>query len=71
MFDSEFYLLAVKYKNLAVKYIYIKKKKYFTCENINIGIVIFSKSGRFLNARKHIVEQAKKAMHLLFVRSNN
>ena len=33
--------------------------------------VIFSKSGSFLNARKHIVEQAKKAMHLLFVRSNN
>ena len=33
--------------------------------------VIFSKSGSFLNAKKHIVEQAKKAMHLLFVRSNN
>lgn len=33
--------------------------------------VIFSKSGSFLNARKHIVEQAKKAMHLLFVRANN
>ena len=33
--------------------------------------VIFSKSGSFLNAKKHIVEQAKKAMHLLFIRSNN
>ena len=33
--------------------------------------VIFSKSGSFLKTRKHIVEQAKKAMHLLFVRSNN
>lgn len=33
--------------------------------------VIFSKSGSFLNARKHIVEQAKKAMHLLFIKANN
>ena len=33
--------------------------------------IIFSKSGSFLNARKHISEQARKAMHLLFVRSNN
>ena len=51
----------------------------FTLGGQNIAIndtykylgIIFSKSGRFLNARKHIVEQAKKAMHLLFVRSNN
>ena len=33
--------------------------------------VIFSKSGNFLQARKHIVDQAKKAMNLLFIRSNN
>ena len=33
--------------------------------------VIFSKSGSFLNARKHIAEQARKAMQLLFIRSNN
>ena len=33
--------------------------------------VIFSKSGNFLQARKHIVDQAKKAMNLLFIGSNN
>lgn len=33
--------------------------------------VIFSKSGSFLNARKHVVEQSKKAMHLLLTRVNN
>lgn len=33
--------------------------------------VILSKSGSFLNARKHITEQARKAMHLLFMRANN
>ena len=33
--------------------------------------VIFSQSGSFLNARKHIVQQAKKAMILLFVRIRN
>ena len=33
--------------------------------------VIFSKSGSFFKARKHIVEQARKAMNLLFIRSNN
>ena len=33
--------------------------------------VIFSRSGSFLNARKHLVEQSKKAMHLLFTRANN
>lgn len=33
--------------------------------------VVFSSTGSFLNARKHIVEQARKAMHLLFMRINN
>ena len=33
--------------------------------------IFFSKSRSFLNARKHIAEQAKKAMHLLFCRINN
>ena len=33
--------------------------------------VVFSKSGSFLNARKHLVEQYEKAMHLLFTRANN
>ena len=33
--------------------------------------VYFSQSGSFLNARKHIVQQAKKAMSLLFTRINN
>lgn len=33
--------------------------------------VYFSQSGSFLNARKHIVQQAKKAMILLFTRINN
>ena len=33
--------------------------------------IIFSQSRSFLNARKHIVEQARKAMHLLFCRINN
>lgn len=33
--------------------------------------VIFSKSASFLNARKHIAEQARKAMQLLLIRSNN
>ena len=33
--------------------------------------VIFSKSGSFLKARKHIAEQERKAMQLLFIRSNN
>ena len=32
--------------------------------------VIFSRSGSFLHARKHLVEQSKKAMHLLFMRAN-
>ena len=31
----------------------------------------FSKSGSFLNARKHLVEQAKKAMYLLNIRIRN
>ena len=55
------------------------KNMTFTLGGQNIAIndtykylgIIFSKSGSFLNARKHIVEQANKAMHLLFVRSNN
>ena len=29
--------------------------------------VIFSKSGSFLNMRKHIIEQANKAVYLLFL----
>ncbi|MEW8152903.1 MAG: reverse transcriptase family protein, partial [Candidatus Thiodiazotropha endolucinida] len=33
--------------------------------------VYFSQSRSFLNARKHIVEQSKKAMYLLFCRINN
>ena len=33
--------------------------------------IYFSKSGSFLFAKKNIVEQAKKAVHLLFVRINN
>ena len=33
--------------------------------------VIFSQSGSFLNAIKHIAQQAKKAMILLFVRIRN
>ena len=33
--------------------------------------VTFSSNGSFLNARKHIVEQAIKAMHHLFTRINN
>ena len=34
-------------------------------------IIELLKSGSFLNARKHIVQQAKKAMILLFTRINN
>lgn len=33
--------------------------------------VTFSSSGSFLKARKHVAEQATKAMHLLFTRANN
>ena len=33
--------------------------------------VFFSRSRSFLNCRKHVVEQARKAMHLLFCRINN
>ena len=33
--------------------------------------VLLSQSGSFLSARKHVVQQAKKAMHLLFTRINN
>ena len=33
--------------------------------------IYFSQSRSFLNARKHVVEQAKKAMHLLYSRINN
>lgn len=33
--------------------------------------IIFSQTGSFLSARKHIVQQAKKAMILLFTRINN
>ncbi|MEW8548255.1 MAG: reverse transcriptase family protein [Candidatus Thiodiazotropha sp.] len=51
----------------------------FTIDNSNIEItdkykylgVFFSQSRSFLNARKHIAEQAKKAMYLLFCRINN
>ena len=32
---------------------------------------VFSKSGSFLNARKHVLEQAKKAMYLLKIRIKN
>ncbi|MEW8548382.1 MAG: reverse transcriptase family protein, partial [Candidatus Thiodiazotropha sp.] len=35
-----------------------------------LGVMLF-KSGSFLNAKKHIVEQARKAMYLLFMRINN
>ena len=38
---------------------------------INILLLFFSKSRSFLNCRKHVVEQARKAMHLLFCRINN
>lgn len=34
-------------------------------------IIELLQSGSFLNARKHIVQQAKKAMILLFTRMNN
>ena len=40
-------------------------------ENYKYLGIYFSKSGSFLSAKKNIVEQAKKAMHLLFVRVNN
>ncbi|MCG8033764.1 MAG: reverse transcriptase family protein [Candidatus Thiodiazotropha taylori] len=51
----------------------------FNINNTNIEVVdkykylgiFFSQSGSFLNARKHIVQQAKKAMTLLFIRINN
>ena len=33
--------------------------------------VYFSKSGSFLNARKHIAAQAQKALYLLYTRNNN
>lgn len=33
--------------------------------------ILFSASGSFLNARKHIVSQAKKAMHILYTRIYN
>lgn len=33
--------------------------------------VTFTSNGSFLQARKHVVTQAKKAMHLLFTRINN
>ena len=33
--------------------------------------VFFSNSRSFINCRKHVVAQAKKAMHLLFYRINN
>ena len=33
--------------------------------------IYFSKSGSFLYARKHIAEQARKALHLLYMRINN
>ena len=33
--------------------------------------VVFSSTGSFLNTRKHIAEQARKAMHLLFMCINN
>ena len=33
--------------------------------------IFFTQSGSFLNARKHIVQQARKAMILLFIRINN
>ena len=33
--------------------------------------VLFSQSGSFLSTRKHITQQAKKAMFLLFTRINN
>lgn len=33
--------------------------------------IYFSQSHSFLNARKHVVEQAKKAMHLLYCRIKN
>lgn len=33
--------------------------------------LIFSKSGSFLQSKKHIVQQAKKAAHLLLIRANN
>ena len=33
--------------------------------------VVFASTGSFLNAPKHIAEQAKKAMYLLFMQINN
>ena len=35
-----------------------------------LGTLLF-KSGSFINTKKHIAEQARKAMHLLFMRANN
>ena len=51
----------------------------FTLDNVVIEIINkykylgiwFSQSGSFLNTRKHIAQQAKKAMILLFMRTNN
>ncbi len=56
-----------------------KAKYHFNLEEKNIEIidkykylgVYFSQSGSFLNARKHIVQQAKKAMILLYTKINN
>ena len=33
--------------------------------------IYFTKNGSFLNARKHLTEQAHKALHLLYTRINN
>ena len=33
--------------------------------------IYFTKNGSFLNARKHLAEQAHKALHLLYTRINN
>ena len=35
-----------------------------------LGTLLF-KSGSFINMKKHIAEQARKAVHLLFMRANN
>ena len=51
----------------------------FKMENSQLEIVssykylgtIFSKSGSFFNNRKHLAQQAKKALHLLYKRINN
>jgi len=58
-------------RNIAPYKFYIGRNEIEIVKQYKYLGVIFSANGSFLSARQQNIEQAKKAMHLLYIRANN